>query len=399
MKILASVTIVLVCSALLAAEPAWNPDILNTPSIGGVTGGLTSQYADGTDQIDRAIFANRGILLAAEPTGVLKASGAGRLDILVAIDGYRVETVPEFRAAVVRLVPGKETIFTLAKHEVTASGLDYKTITFTAVVPTRREAILASLKVAEDRVTGQRWAKHVEGLTGNGIVPYFQLFNDAATNLRVQIQTVNERLLIPTEIVIRSGDVLSRFPVKFDEVSTDIGGGLASALIDWKVNDEMLDTLTSIAVRDASILRFEARDSKVRDIDLDDEDSQKIADVLVAYKLKGGNIPNEKMKWWEERAKKKDEQAAGVDLKKLEPPKVFMPPASEVAKPKPKPIPPPTEAELLAKKETEAAKKLKLAKTFVERGDGQAATKRLNEIVEQFDGTDAAEQAKRLLKK
>ena len=68
-------------------------------------------------------------------------------------------------------------------------------------------------------------------------------------------------------------------------------------------------------------------------------------------------------------------------------------------KPEPTPEPQPTAAEVAAKDDKTAARKLALVKPFIKRGETATARKRLKEIIELHSETPAADEAREMLTK
>lgn len=82
-------------------------------------------------------------------------------------------------------------------------------------------------------------------------------------------------------------------------------------------------------------------------------------------------------------------------------PKPAVPKIDQKPEPKPEPTPQPqlTPAEIAAKDDKAAARKLALVKPFIKRGETATARKRLKEIIELHSETPAADEAREMLTK
>lgn len=387
-----AICVCLLCCSLPAFAAEWNPALFDGPYLGGESVPVERVAV----KIKAAKEPVTGVLLRRIMKGGFYDNvGLPRFSVVVAVNGWRIDA-PQDVAAAMKDVKAGDSISIHAMPATVSETLNLAAPKkFTAVVPSRRDALMGRLVIDEDRVTGTKWVKHA--LASKGAEPvstYFQLKDDKAINLRVLFKLQGPNFVIPVKIGVRHGETYTPFPVNFPEVGTRIGTP-SSSWVDWSVDEKLAAVLAGLATAEKGIMRFEGRD-EVADKDLDEDECQRIGDMLLAFRLRGGDIAEVGYKWYVDGLE--------AHLKQGRDPTIELKPYGAEAKPKV------SDEEKAAKSKEEmekaeqvkaaaAAKKLMLAKTFIDRGDKSVAAKRLKEIISQYPGTPAAAEAETLLKK
>ena len=259
--------------------------------------------------------------------GFVHAAGGEKNSILSSLlNGWRIDTIPELYVASSKLKPGKPANAVILRAVVMLDGVSYERnpVQITATVPTRRDGILSRLVGNEDRVTGERWIRHIRAAkdrtTETQLSPTFQIINGKPTNLRVLMCVVEKNLAIPNAIEIRTGEKNTMFPVKYSEVNTEVGSTTSAAWVEGPVKAELLTALSSVAKLGRGAVHFEIRNGSPIDLELGREAAMRISDVLVGYKLRGGEIADEQLAWFREQVETGDKQLImltnGVKLQK-----------------------------------------------------------------------------------
>jgi hypothetical protein len=374
----------------------FDPSLLEKPTL-GIGFVEPGKVAKEDKVLYEGVSGRKGLLaITVLEGGLAHLAGVKPLDLIVGLNGWRTDDNAEFAAAIGSLALGETCELRVLRATLVDSRLTYAKmpVVLSGKVPTRKDALLARLILDEDRVSGAKWIRHVHALKSETeatqVKPYFQIVNGKATNLRIVFAVVKKAGHLPHDIGLRANDVYVEYPVPFPDVKVDFERG--AYWVDWSVDAKLRKSLIAIAESGKGIVRFSDRNSRVVDFELDARDVRHITDVLVGYKLHGGEIEDSELAWYSQQIKQADDQARamaeGVQLQKWSEADPKSPP-KKVADP----------AALLESRNRQAAMKLSLAKVLIRKEQTAAATKRLKEIIEQHADTPAAKEAEELLKK